>query len=369
MPSPPNPFQVTNPVGPDEVIDRDPEAAQLVALANEGNNARLVAPRRYGKTSLVRRVQAELGRGDWTTVYVDLLGIVTLEDFAGRIERAYTAVLTGAMARWFTALRRTLQPTFTLGGGPIPASGSIDLAGRARDALIDRLALPVKVYEKTGLRVHIVFDEFQELDMIDGQADAVVRSEIQHHADAASYVFAGSRVHMMEMLFADRKRAFYGQTQPVNMHPLDPVDLAAYIASRFAHTGKEITAEALDSLLELVAGHPQRAMAAAHALWDATDATASLDEWEVARTGLWRDVVDELRTSWGELTANERQALVGVATGEGPYRRNAPRPRGASVANALAGLEGQGVIVRNGTSWMIVDPLLAEWVRQGRDPS
>jgi hypothetical protein len=362
-----NPFQVTNPVAPGEVIDRGSEAASLIALANEGNNARLVAPRRYGKTSLLRRVQTELdGGGEWITVYVDLLGIVTLDDLAGRVERAYILALKGPIARWFTALRRTLRPTLTLGAGPVPASGTIDLGTEARKSLIDRLALPVKVHEKTGLRVHVVFDEFQELDEVDGQADAVVRSEIQHHGDAASYVFAGSRVHMMEMLFANRKRAFYGQTQPVHLGPLDPVDLTEYIVSRFQGTEKEIAVPALDGLLDLVAGHPQRAMVAAHALWDATETSAGLEEWETARGTLMLDVIDELRTAWLGLNAAERQALLAIARSEGPYSQNAARSRGGNVAAALKRLVGLGTIVRLDDAWAVVDPLLAEWLRAGR---
>jgi hypothetical protein len=69
---------------------------------------------------------------------------------------------------------------------------------------------------------------------------------------AASYVFARSHLRMMEMLLADRKRAFYGQAQPVHLHPLDPIDLGAYISDRFEATGKALSAEALGGLLDLV---------------------------------------------------------------------------------------------------------------------
>ena len=135
-----NPFQVTKPVAPAEVIDRETESSQLAALAREGNNARLVAPRRYGKTSLLKRAQSDLEQSGWVTIYVDLLGIITLEDFAARIERAYTEALKGPVARWFTGLRRSLRPTLTVGGGPIPASASLEVAGRQREALLTRLA-------------------------------------------------------------------------------------------------------------------------------------------------------------------------------------------------------------------------------------
>jgi hypothetical protein len=42
-----NPLQVTKPLVPAEVIDRNAETARLVALAKEGNNARLVATARH----------------------------------------------------------------------------------------------------------------------------------------------------------------------------------------------------------------------------------------------------------------------------------------------------------------------------------
>lgn len=361
-----NPFQVTKPVAPSEVIDREVEAGQLVELANEGNNARLVAPRRYGKTSVVKRVQAQLDKQGWLTVYVDLLGIVSLDDFGARIERAYSEVLVGPVARWFAGVRRSLSPKLWLGGGPVPVSAEVDLGARARDSLISRLALPATVSKKVEKRVHVAFDEFQELDTVTGQVDAIVRSEIQHHGDAASYVFAGSHVRMMEMMFSDRKRAFYGQTQPVTLRPLEDEPLAAYIGDRFESSGKEIIPPTLATLLDLVRGHPQRAMAAAHSLWDVTRRVADEERWEVAYTKLMDDVDDELRTLWDQLAPAERRALVGVSTGAGPFRRGEAGTRGSVAARAVKKLADLGVITKTGRRWSVVDPLLAEWARHGR---
>jgi hypothetical protein len=193
-----------------------------------------------------------------------------------------------------------------------------------------------------------------------------VRSEIQHHGDAASYVFAGSPVRMMEMMFADRKRAFYGQTQPVTLRPLEDEPLAAYIGDRFEKSGKEITPPALRALLDLVRGHPQRAMAAAHALWDVTATIADEECWEGAYTNLMDHVDDELRTLWDQLAAPERRALVAVATGTGPFQRREASARGSVAARAVRELAGRGLIAKAGRRWGLVDPLLAEWARQSR---
>lgn len=363
-----NPFQVTKPVESSEVIDRDLEAGRLIELANEGNNARLVAPRRYGKTSLIRRVQHQLDKEGWIIVYVDLLGIISVDDFSSRIERAYTKQLKGPVAQWFAGVRRQLKPMFTGGGGPLPASLTVDLSGATKEALADRLDLPLRIFEKDGSRIHIVFDEFQELDKIPQKnVDQVVRSIIQHHGSAASYVFAGSELHMMEMMFGDRSRAFYGQTKKVSLHPLDDSPLGDYIVDRFKRTGKDLTPDALSATLAFVVGHPQRAMLAAHALWDATDTLGDLEEWEAARRLVMDEVDDELGATWDALDLPEREVLVRLATGQPAFSRGAGGARGGSIMRAIDGLTARGAVA-DGASGVrsIVDPLFAEWIRSQR---
>ena len=51
-----NPFRFSGPLAPEDMIDRDQESDELLALADGGHSFRLVGPRRYGKTTLLRRV-------------------------------------------------------------------------------------------------------------------------------------------------------------------------------------------------------------------------------------------------------------------------------------------------------------------------
>ena len=50
-----NPFVYSRPVAPEDVLDREPEIRQLLSLAGGGHYVRLYAPRRFGKTSLLRK--------------------------------------------------------------------------------------------------------------------------------------------------------------------------------------------------------------------------------------------------------------------------------------------------------------------------
>jgi pyruvate dehydrogenase E2 component (dihydrolipoamide acetyltransferase) len=81
-----------------------------------------LGPRRYGKTTLINAVLAQARDDGLVAIKVNFLGVLTLDDIAERIERAYTEQLESKLKQWFTGLVRTLQPTLTGGGGPVPAS-------------------------------------------------------------------------------------------------------------------------------------------------------------------------------------------------------------------------------------------------------
>jgi hypothetical protein len=368
-----NPFRYSEPVPPAELIDRDEEAEILLRRALEGNNSRVVAPRRYGKTSLLRRV-AEAARGEGlNAVYVDFFGVLTLADVAERIERAYGVALRGGLSGWFDSVRRTMRPTFRAGGGPVPAAVDVRLDPQAESPLLERLALPVRLFERRGVRTLVIFDEFQDLLAARDRADATIRSEIQHHGDAASYVFAGSHVGMMRELFADRRRAFYGQAGPVELPPLRPDDLGLNIDARFRATGRDVGA-ALGPLLDAAAGHPQRAMLLAHAVWDRTEpqGRATEETWTEAYDAVIREAGGELRAVWTSLSTGQRRVLASIGENTAPLysaSQGHGSSRGAAIAKAVRVLLDRGEVVEDPaavTGHRVVDPLLVAWLREGR---
>jgi hypothetical protein len=368
-----NPFRYSEPVPVEDLMNRDAETRELLERAQEGNNSRLVAPRRFGKTSLLRRVMHDAEKDGWATVYVDFFGVLTLADISERIERAYGEQLQGRLATWFAGAKRMLRPTFRAGGGALPAGVEVTVDAQAEPPLLDRLALPRRLHARHGTRTLVVFDEFQDVLSAKDSVDAVIRSEIQHHGDAASYIFAGSHVGMMRELFADRRRAFYGQAAPVELPPLPPEAVAEYIASRFQRTGRDI-GQALDPLLALAQGHPQRTMLLAHSAWDLTPSqeTATEKTWLAARERALQQVRDELRTVWSALPTSHRRALTAVAENTTPLYAAGRRhggSRGGTVHTAVRALEDRGEIAEDPsarTGFRLTDPLLAAWIADGR---
>lgn len=368
-----NPFEYSKPLPAGQMVDREAELEALSDQLANTHNSRLVGPRRYGKTTLINAALERARDDGLVAIKVNFLGILTIDDIAERIERAYSRQLEGKLKQWFMGVVRTLRPMAAVGGGPVPASVAVNPQSSA--SLLDRLALPAKVADKHGLRSAIAFDEFQEVVRAGINADAVIRSEIETHAGVAGYIFSGSRVGMMRELFAERKRAFYGQATPVGLDPLSAEDLAAYIDSHFRAGGRD-AGDALGPLLDLAAGHPQRALMLANKLFAATPrgARADSDNWAQALVSACDEADPEITGVWEDLSTTAQRVLAVIADGGIALNGRAAQARyglnkTGSNQDAVKQLADEAIIAEAATptGWAIVDPLLALWLRSGRE--
>ena len=75
--------------------NRTTEIDQLVRHAENEANIVLYSPRRYGKTSLVHRVQSRLAAKNFLTVFIDLFGLSSVDNIADLIARGiYSGILS-----------------------------------------------------------------------------------------------------------------------------------------------------------------------------------------------------------------------------------------------------------------------------------
>lgn len=68
--------------------NRVKELNELTRHAQNKMNIVLFSPRRYGKTSLIKRVLSRLSKSGTITVYADMYGVTSQEDIADRIAKA-----------------------------------------------------------------------------------------------------------------------------------------------------------------------------------------------------------------------------------------------------------------------------------------
>ena len=368
-----NPFIFTRPLDAEELIDREAELKELGRHVGNGVNVRLTSPRDYGKTSLLTRALSDAGRQGWATVRIDLYGARTPEQIGMLIERAYDQQLKSPVRRAFDAIRRR-------GGGvglqTPDGGGSVTIGPEPPDQsrFLELLDLPAKIHKRTGVRFAVAFDEFQVVLGVGGGLDGLMRSVIQLHGDAASYIFAGSHPGMMRQLFADKKRPFYGQAAPLELGRLPDEALADHISDRFERAGRD-PGPALGWLLDLVDGHPQRSMLMAHLLFEQTARGEQSDEetWAVVLEQAWPYIRDDFERTWDGLSPLESGVVEAIASGAAGLTRKDTRarfnlPAGSGAPRAAHRLADRGLLreTKAGSGYELVDPVFARWVRAGR---
>jgi uncharacterized protein len=363
-----NPFVYSRPVAPEDVVDRDEDVRRLLRNAVGGHYVRLYAPRKYGKTSLLKRALHDGEREEGLIpVLVDLYRVSSVADVTVRLERAYAKQLKGEVRRRVEAFLQRTGVGLSLGAFGISARLQVEPTRDPIPALHALLELPLRLEASGGYRALIAFDEFQDIGRIDG-LDGLLRSHIQHHGEVASYVFAGSEPGLMRLLFETRDRPLYGSAVPMRLGRLADVDIADYVAARFTATGRAV-GEALNPLLGAARGHPQRAMLLAHRLWEevATGREATLEDWDDAHRAAMGELEPEFDAQWRGLSTSEQKTLRALLLGAGsPYRTIALRRLELTkdvVRRALPRLAATAEIEeREEGGYAIVDPLFAEWV-------
>lgn len=362
-----SPFVVTGVVGPHDVIGRHDTLAALTDRAMKGRFVLLVAPRRYGKTSLVHRLAYDAARTkDLSVVIVDLLGVQTLDDIAVRLAQAWTRLPQGPLAKAAAAVLPYIAG-LDVGGGVV----SLRLrppAGVSSSATLEAvLDIPRAVAERTKRRVLVVLDEFQTIASVPN-ADAVIRSQIQHQSARVSYLFSGSERSTLRMLFAERSRPLYGQAEQMSMGPFDLGDLGSYVNDRLESTGRDITGPALTAYLAFVAGHPQRSMLVADCMWATVGDGETIDRPEVsAAIALAVERCEaEFDNAYEMLSDAQVRVLRLLAwdeplTGAGAGRLGLSSGSGRAAAETLT---DRGLLHVEVRRYHLIDPLLGEWMRR-----
>ncbi len=374
-----NPFRYGDIVTGEHFTNRDREVAELAADIRSGQNLVILSPRRYGKTSLVRRVLERVGRDGVRWAYLDLLGTPTKDRLATGLARALFKGLISPFERnlnqvlsWFLRLGIRLR------GVALPdGSVSVELVPEARpsdlDDVLERLfALPGRLAQERRVRVAVVFDEFQEITAIDPHLPAAMRTIFQQQGEVA-HVFLGSRKHLMERVFTSENEPMYRLAKAVPLKPISRADFDSFIRRRFADTGAIIDDEAVSLLLDVSGGHPHATQELAHFAWNLGSedgGRATRSHVEEALESVLEAESAHYTSVWMGLNGNQRLLLYAIAGEESrPFSDETRRRLGlgapSTVHRAVQRLLAEDLVEQRPDGVLrVLDPLLARWIQK-----
>lgn len=366
---PNNPFIIAGYRGPDYFCDREKETQSLISAVTNERNVTLMAPRRYGKTGLIRNVFHRLD-DSYAKIYFDIYATSSLKDFTQAFAKAVIGALdtnlekaVGTVGRFFSRLRPTATPD---------ASGNVALSFALDGVDVEESIKDVFDYlASKDRRIVIAIDEFQQiLKYPETGTEALLRSYVQF-AENVQFVFAGSQHHLMSEMFTSPRHPFYQSTDILSLDviPCDRYD--AFAESFFRSVQREYSSAAFRELYERFDGITWYVQSVLNRIWGEGEGLSDVGQVDAAvsllvdvRALTFRDLfMAQTENCRNLLSAIAAENLVSEIT-SGAFIAKHGLVASSSVRTALNSLMSNDLVYRTDSGYIVYDRLFNLWLRR-----
>lgn len=263
----------------DNFTDRKNESLRLKANFTHGVNTIITSPRRWGKTSLVRKVSQSIHEKNIRIVYLDIFSCRSEYDFYKAFTTAVLKQTSSRLDEWIENAKSFLShitPKISIGTDPT-SDFSLSFEWNPKDDSADEiLQLPERIAEKKNIRIVICIDEFQQIaEFDDSKTFQKKLRTIWQLQKLTSYCLFGSKKHLMNELFEKKSLPFYKFGDVMYLPKIGKSDWIEYICKQFRQTGKEISAEQAGQICELTENHSSYVQQLSWLVWLHTEQTVS----------------------------------------------------------------------------------------------
>ncbi|OFX27156.1 MAG: hypothetical protein A2033_04090 [Bacteroidetes bacterium GWA2_31_9] len=275
-------------------INRELETQKLKNNFISGINTTLISPRRWGKTSLVKKAASELAMENTNIkiCYIDLFGVKDEEEFYEIWIREIIKASSSKWNDWLKTAKEILKgivPSFSFGIDPQnDFSVKLNLE-QAKKNISDIIELPEKIAIKKGIKYIICIDEFQKIAKYNDSLNfqQYLRSKWQHFNNT-SFCIYGSKRHIITDIFESQSMPFYRFGDMIYLKKINEIHWQKYLSLSFSETNKSISDDIINRLIAAVKNHPYHIQQLAHQIWINTN--------ESVTDKIFNDSIDELLT-------------------------------------------------------------------------
>ncbi|MBP6977109.1 MAG: ATP-binding protein [Bacteroidales bacterium] len=351
-------------------VGRQSELQQIIQLTEQGQSVVLIAPRRFGKTSLLLKVIEHFKRNGYYISYVDLFSAPTLEILAyqithavlknKRLEGIFHNLRNNAVAMLKNIhLKAVIENFEYLIGFASQKPDPWNLISESVD-FIDGFS------QKNNRKMVVGLDEFGDINRLDG--DAIVklfRSKIQLQKNA-TYIFCGSYESVMHSLFTSKSAPFYRFARIITLGFIDCNEFKGYLRKQLKRAGVSADKAYVDRLLDITKGHPYYTRLFLQQIL----LHQTLEQKLPGLDELTREVLtiekNYLEKVWEEICARKENMLVLLAVIQTPNEvYTSLKSQNINVFRALKSLTGKGLLFKGlNRKYEVTDPLLERWIRE-----
>lgn len=372
-----NPFAFGQVVTGDFFTNRDFEKTQLRNNFLNGIHTVIIAPRRYGKTSLVEEVAGKMSAaGEIRYLRIDFTAIADEYAFYHKylkdVIRSTNSKLE-EIAELIKTAFKSIKPQLVMETGDSQASFGLVFTQPDMDKGYEEiLNFAEKVAKRRNIRLVVAFDEFQNIttfkkpDVFQGQ----LRSVLQHHKHV-SYCFFGSKKHMMQDIFQNKSAPFYRFGEMINLQKIADNDFMPFILRRFKRGGKTISPDQVKHILALVDNNPQYVQHMAYRIYEYAGKKIKDKEIEEALTTLISQYESFYQRDFEQLTRHQKMFLYGLTESkESIYSQTFVTRYGlgstANVAIIKKAMTAKDILDFTGEKPEFLDPVFRAWIERQR---
>ncbi len=256
MKTPNNPFITSGYIAKEYFCNREKETRKLIESTLHGNNITLISPRRMGKTGLIIHTFEELKNHKvCESLYIDIYATRSISEFIKTLSEAIIEKFPQktSVGKKFWEFIKHLRPLISY--DPISGSPQIQINYQTEAEKEQTLHHILQFLDTQNKRIIVAIDEFQQItEYPEENMEALLRSEIQHLKNT-SFIFCGSKRHMMLNIFANNKKPFYASTQFMFLTEIENETYASFIKELFAKKSRKIEDDAIQFILNWTKSH------------------------------------------------------------------------------------------------------------------
>lgn len=357
----------------DYFLDREHETQLLADNFCNLTNTVLISPRRWGKSSLVRKAsEAALERDPHLRIcHIDIFNVRTEEEFYVKMAEE---VIKATASRWeemMSTAREYLAsfvPVLSVGDpqNAVSLSFSLRPSRQNADTILD---MAERIAKEKKISLVVCIDEFQQIaGFADPEAfQSKLRSHWQLHQHVA-YCLYGSRRHMMTDIFTSPDKPFYKFGQNVFLEKIEAQHWPPFICAKFKETGKSISLKQGERITELVDNNPYYIQQLSEMVWNRTSHTCEDTAVDEAFTALIESQAGLNLALTQTLTLTQQNLLHAIVAGETQLTSTAVLEKynlrnSLTVQRAKKALVALDIIDDFGRIVTMEDPVYAWWLK------
>ena len=356
-----NPFKFGTIVSETYFTDREEEFLKLNQILVSENHVIMIAPRRYGKTSLVHKVVVASQR---PVIWLDLQLITGVSDLASHLLKQVFKKFPFEKIKFMIKNFR-IVPILTVN----PKSSNVEIGFQPNIDNFVQLEDVLNLIENLGnegIKPIVVLDEFQEIMSLEKNLDKKLRATIQLHKNV-NYVFLGSVESMMKDIFEKKKSAFYHFGVLFTLKKIPYSDFRAFLEggfSKLVENQKVISEE----ILAFTQCHPYYTQQLAFHVWMRLE-REKYSENTIKETIYLHD--NDYERMWNNLNRTDKKILIGLAfSDQSPLKDQFSLKNDLNATSTVfSGLKrlSQNGIINKLSVYEFDDPFFKQWLIKRRN--